>query len=713
MKGFGSTRTLSRHSRAGVGLAAVGLVAALVTAPQTATAGTAQADGGPRLTGFTRAHSATELAAEKAFKKVPSTTVARRLDGYLSRKTGLLGTQGDWRRVQYVVRKLRSYGLTPHVETVYPYMSVPKHISLVMTAPKRHVARTNEKCRAVETDCKDVVVGYNALSPSGDVKGQVVYVNYGTTEDYQVLARKGVSVKGKIVLARYGKVFRGVKTNLAAEHGAKGVLLYSDPADDGYTKGAVYPSGPWRAPDGIQRGSIQELWLYGGDPLTPGWKATKYAKRINPKRSNIGKIPTTPIGYGSAKPMLKALRGPKAPKSWQGGLPFTYRNGAGPTRVHMKLDIAYKVKPIWNVTATIRGAVHPHQVVYLGAHRDTWTYGSDDNLSGAETVMQIGRGLGKLLKSGWRPDRTIKLATWDGEEYGLFGSTEHAEGQGQSRLDHVVAYVNMDGAAGQDFGASAVPSLDRLVFDTTKSVQWPHTGGTIYADWAAKSGGSPTVARLGSGSDYTAYLDHFGVPAVDIGASTPSGDYHCACDNNYMERTFIDPGWHYHVAMAKEAGIVTMRLAGSDAVLLRYRSYANEVGTYLQEFAKAQRTAYGRQVVDISRDLRQAKLWAQAAAAEQARQRTLLQSGRTGPLQDMNRRLMAVERDLLTRSGLPGRPWYRHQIYAPGVNQGYGTQELPGLHDALFLHHNPAQAKRYEAKLFASLRAATATLRKA
>jgi N-acetylated-alpha-linked acidic dipeptidase len=558
---------------------------------------------------------------------------------------------------------------------------------------------------------QDVVVGYNALSPSGNITAPVVYVNYGTTSDYATLASMGVSVKNKIVIARYGRVFRGVKTNLAAEHGAKGVILYSDPADDGYKQGLVYPNGPWRAPDGIQRGSIQQLWQYTGDPLTPGWPSTKNAKRISPNKSNLGKIPTTPIGYGSARPILAHLGGPAAPASWQGGLPLTYRLGSGST-VHMNLKIKYVIRPVYDVTASIRGRTHPNQVVQVGAHADAWVYGSDDNLSGAEAVLQIGRGLAKLMATGWRPARTIEVGTWDGEEYGLFGSTEYAEAAGKSRLGHVVTYFNMDGAAGKYFGASSVPSLDGVIRDVAKLVHWPHTSGTAYDEWAKDSGTTtPTPDRLGSGSDYTAFLDHFGVPAADIGSGTPSGDYHCSCDNFYMESHFIDPGWRYHVATARVVGLAVLRMADADVIPLHYAPYGREVRTYLDQLSAQQDQVFGRQLVNLQRDKAQATRWANAAAALDRQIRRRLAAGRTAGLNALTLRLSRVERELLVARGLPGRSWYKHQIYAPGVNSGYGTQELPGINDALFLHNNTAQAKRYEASLYHSLRAATATLR--
>lgn len=701
---------LSTTRRRRTAVAVLATAAALCAGALTAATGQAAAAASPRLDGFTAAHSATERATETKFMKMPSAALAQNLDQQLSRETGLVGTVNDKHRADKIVARLRSFGLTPHVSTFYPYLSVPKKVSVQMTSPYRFTAQNKEPCYSFETDCKDVVVGYNALSPSGDVTAPIVYVNYGTVADYATLAKLGVSVKGKLVLARYGQVFRGVKTNLAAEHGAKGVIIYSDPKDDGYTNGPVYPNGPWRSPDGIQRGSVQELWQYAGDPLTPGYAATKNAPRIDPSKANLAKLPTAPISYGSAQPILTNLGGRKAPTSWQGGLPLTYRLGSGAT-VHLKLNIAYKIAPVYDITASIPGRTHPDEVVQLGAHHDAWTHGSDDNLSGAETVLQIARGLSTLLKQGWRPARTIELGTWDGEEYGLFGSTEYAESVGRSRLGQVVGYLNMDVTAGKYFGASSVPSMDRLIRDTTKLVPWPGTNGSLYDSWAKESGGTPTPERLGSGSDYTAFLDHFGVPAADLGSSTPSGDYHCSCDNYWMESHYIDPGWRYHVGIAQEVGLVTLRLADADIVPLHYTPYAAEVQTYLTDLQKQQQKVYGRQVVDLGRDIVAAKRWAAAATALQRQADRLLANGASRQRLDaVTTRLSRDERDLLTRRGLPGRPWYEHQIYAPGVNSGYGTQVLPGINDALFLRHRPAEARSYEASLHASLVAATHTL---
>jgi hypothetical protein len=718
---FPRTTTVRTALTAGVAVAA--LVVGMAVAPDATATRAPSTSGAPpglpgaaapesRLDGFTAVTSRVERAAERVFKTYPSAKLARGLDKELSRRPGLVGTANDRQRMHEIVARLKSFGLTPHVWKYYVYMSVPRRIHVQMTAPVKFTAANKERCRRkIETDCKDIVVGYNALSPAGDLTRHVVYANYGTTSDYAALARRGVSVKNKIVLARYGAVFRGVKTNLAAEHGAKGVILYSDPADDGNRLGKVYPRGPWRAPDGIQRGSVQQLWRYSGDPLTPGRPALKNAKRISPKKSNIAKIPTVPISYASARPILTHLGGAKAPKSFQGGLHLTYRLGSK-SKVHMHVGVVYRIRKVYDVTASIRGSVHPKQVVQLGAHHDAWVYGSDDNLSGAESVLQIGRGFAKLLKTGWRPARTVELGTWDGEEYGLFGSTEYAEQAGRSKLGHVVAYLNMDIAAGQDFGATTLPSFDRLIRSVTKQVHWPHSKGTAYDNWAKNSGEKvPTPDRLGSGSDYTAFLDHFGVPAADLGSGTPSGDYHCSCDNFYMETHFIDPGWKYHVAIAKVVGLAAMRLADADVVPLHYTGYAAEVHRYLNHLSAQQNRAFGHQVVKLDRDKAAAAQWQAAAKAMQARiNADLRQDVGMRRLNKLTIQLEKVERALLVARGLPGRHWFKHQIYAPGVNSGYGTQVLPGINDALFLRHNHAQARQYARSLHTSLRTAAHVL---
>ncbi|MFC5181262.1 M28 family peptidase [Actinomadura harenae] len=665
------------------------------------------------IPGFTAKSSAWQRAYEKEFSAIPSAANARRLDAELAQEPALAGTTGDWHRVQRIVRELRSYGLKPQVNTYYTYLSRPKRVSVEMTAPQRRVLPVKETKQPWQKYFDDIIPGYNGLSPSGNVEGEVVYANYGRPEDFALLAKNGISLKGKIALVRYGQVFRGVKPAQAAKAGAKAVIIYSDPANDGFNRGTVYPKGPWRASDGIQRGSVAQMMYAAGDPLTPGWASTKHARRLKPSQAPElqGLIPTTPISYGAAEPLLRALNGAQVPKEWQGGLPFPYHFGPGGTRVHLDLQSDFITTPIWDVTVRIPGAKRPDQEVVLGGHHDAWAYGSLDNLSGTENVLQVARALGKLLKRGWRPDRTVVLATWDGEEYGIYGSTEYAE-EHEKQLRNAVAYVNMDMAAGSEFTPASTPALDQSVIDASKEVPWPGTNGTLYDAWKEQNKGQTPIDRIGGGSDFQPFFQRFGVPAMDLGATSPgtSGNYHCTCDDFYSTEHFGDPTWEYHAAMSKLAGIATLRLANADVIAMHYQPYAAETVGYLNDFSTEQQQKLGKVAVDVSRDVRQAQAWEKAAQALQDRADKALAKGDTAVFRSLNDRLIRAERDLLTNAGLPARPWYRHQIYAPGLDTGYATQRLPALHDALFLQNNPASARVYEGRLYASLQAATRTL---
>ncbi|MCP2339448.1 M20/M25/M40 family metallo-hydrolase [Actinomadura rupiterrae] len=689
------------------------VAAGLATAVPLVAAAPAAGRSPAPIPGFTARSSAWQRAYEQAFSAIPSASNARRLDAELAEEPALAGTTGDWQRVERIVRELRSYGLRPEVKTYYTYLSRPKRISVEMTAPQLRVLPVKEKKQPWQKFYDDVIPGYNGLSPNGNVEGEVVYANYGRPQDFALLAKNGISLKGKIALVRYGQVFRGVKPREAAKAGAKAVIIYSDPANDGFTRGPVYPNGPWRAADGIQRGSVAQIMNAAGDPLTPGWPSTKHARRLKPSQAPMlqGLIPTTPISYGAAEPLLRALSGAQVPKEWQGGLPFPYRFGPGGTRVHLDIQSNFITTPIWDVTVRIPGAKRPDQEVLLGGHHDAWTYGSLDNLSGTENVLQVGRALGKLLKQGWRPNRTIVLATWDGEEYGTYGSTEYAEDH-ERQLRNAVAYVNMDIAAGSEFGPSATPALDQSIIDASKEVRWPGTKGTLYDAWKQQNDGQTPIDRIGGGSDFQAFFQRYGVPAMDLGAGSPgsSGNYHCACDDFYSTEHFSDPTWEYHAAMSRLAGIATLRLANADVIAMRYQPYATETVGYLNDFTAQQKQKLGKVVVDVSRDVKQAQAWERAAQVLQAKADAALGKGDTAAFRRLNDRLIRAERDLLTHAGLPTRPWYRHQIYAPGADTGYATQRLPGLNDALFLQHDPGIAQAYEARLYASLQAATRTL---
>src|SRR4051794_39936358 len=424
--------------------------------------GAAQAQEGD-LDGFTPGHAAQQQQYEARFQQGVSADSLGRLNRGYSRRPHVVGTDNQARVVESALAKLRSYGLNAHLQSYDVWISRPESIQVSMTKPYLRSATVKEKPMPWSRDFEDVVVGYNAYSPPGDVTAPVVYANYGLPADYAALDKLGVSVEGKIVLVRYGQSFRGVKVHVAEQHGAKGVIIYSDPKDDGFVRGPVYPEGPWRPADSIQRGSIQFIWDYPGDPLTPGEPSIPGTKRLKPSQAtNLAKIPSTPISYGDAQPTLQALGGPEAPENFQGGLPFKYHVGPGPTEAHLNLKIAYDTEKVTDVIADVRGTRHPDQKVVVGGHSDAWTYGTNDNVSGVTAAMEIGRSLGKLLKQGWHPDRTIQLAAWDGEEYGLLGSTEFGE-QFATQQDNVVGYLNMDIVSGRSFSAGGVPSVDKLL----------------------------------------------------------------------------------------------------------------------------------------------------------------------------------------------------------------------------------------------------------
>jgi N-acetylated-alpha-linked acidic dipeptidase len=688
-------------------VAACGLVCA--GAVGTASAQTEAGD----LDGFTPGHAAQQRAYEARFQKGVSAENIGRTSRSQTRRPHLVGTENQRAVVESSLATLRRYGLDAHMQSYDVYLSRPEQIQVSMTKPYVRQLSVKERPFPWLRDFDDVVDGYNAYSPPGDVTGRLVYVNYGLPEDYAALDRLGVSVAGKIVIVRYGGSFRGVKVHLAEQHGAKGVIIYSDPEDDGYVQGKVYPEGPWRPADSIQRGSIQFIWDYPGDPLTPGKPSIPGTTRLAPDQAtDLAKIPSTPISYGEAQPLLQALGGPEAPEAFQGGLPFRYRVGPGPTEARLNLDIAYETTRVNNAIAVIRGTTHPDEKVVIGAHSDAWTYGGSDNDSGWTAVMEIGRSLGRLLDRGWRPERTIVLAGWDGEEYGLLGSTEWGEQFRRDVGDNVVAYINMDGVAGREFSAGGVPSLDKTITDVTRTVQDPG-GGSIYSAWTGDAP-APTLNRLGSGSDYTVFLDHLGATSMEVGYSSPGGEYHSAYDDTYQVEKFLDPGYLGHQAASRTSGVTALRLANADALPLRYSDYARAVDGYVAELEEIQDANPLASQVELGALREAAQDWGAASMALEARSAELV-SGDSPPsraLRRINRALMRQERQLTTRRGIPGRPWFRHQIYAPGINTGYAAQFLPGIRDALDAGDD-ATVRTYRDLLLDSLRRVTATASRA
>ncbi len=673
----------------------------------TATGMSTAAQAEPPIPGFTPGHSAKQQQAEQSFQRAISANDIGRFSRTVSKRPQLIGSPGNRRAFKHSVKTLRGYGLRVKGASYDVYISRPEKIQVTMTKPFRREARVKEPRFPWQRYYDEVVVGYNAYSPKGDVTGELVYANYGLPADYEALEKLGVNVRGKIVIVRYGESFRGVKAKVAEDHGAKGLIIYSDPEDDGYVKGPVFPNGPWKDANGIQRGSIEYIFDYPGDPLTPGLPSTPGTPRLDPAdATNLPKIPTTPLSYGEAEPMLKALTGPEAPESFQGGLRFKYHVGPGPTETRLNLDIAYEQERVNNVVAKIRGTKHPEQKVVLGGHFDGWTYGTDDNTSAWSSIVQAGRGFGRLLKRGWRPDRTIVLVGWDGEEYGLLGSTEWVEDLRPDLRRDAIAYINMDGVGGREFGAGAVPSLDQLIKDVSQTVPAPGANGTVHDSWAAD--GEPTVDRLGSGSDYTAFLDHVGVPSLEVGFSTPGGEYHTSYDDTRMMERFLDPGYLGHQAASRMSGTIAMRLAEADALPFRYSEYAAAVEGYVRELQGQD----GAGIVDLEPLMAQAQAWKAAAGALEQRAAGLLGSDelstRRGKrqLEAINSSFMRQERALTQSEGLAGRPWFKHMIYAPGVLTGYAAQFLPAIADAI-TDGDAATANRYRDLALESLRRAT------
>ena len=655
------------------------------------------------ITGFRDA--ATETQLEKSFIAVPDAKLAGDHLRALTSAPHMTGTPEDRKTADYVAEKFRAAGLeTQIVEYKVWLAGKPDEVSLQIVYPK--IARQALKLREhVDGDRYEddprVVQPFNAGSPSGEVEGDVVYANYGRPEDFRKLQEMKVDVRGKIVITRYGTNYRGVKSHVAEQYGAAGVIIYSDPSDDGYVKGDVYPKGPWRPDSGVQRGSVGYIFKYPGDASTPGFASVPDlpdSKRIEPEKSgDMPSVMTMPISYGDAKLILQEIGGPESPRDWQGGLPFTYHVGPGPTRVHMRLRLNYAYRTIWDVIGTIPGKDFPNETVIGGNHRDAWVYGAVDPSSGTAAMLETVHGLGELLKTGWRPKRTIILGSWDAEEQGLIGSTEWVEDQ-EKKLGGAAVYFNMDTAvSGPLFAASAVPSLKQFMRDVTRAVPSPG-GGSVYDAWLkAKQNPSNNdavksklpnvqtsdlpVGDLGSGSDFTPFLQHIGIPATDISSSGPYGVYHSAFDNLQWFETFADPNFLYEQEMARVFGIQVLRIANADVLPHDYETYGKEITAYLEALQRRCGTAFGKQSPDFAPSLDAAHRLMNAGHALLASQAAPPESSQAR--EKLNQALISAERQLLVPEGLPKRPWFRHTIYAPGEFTGYAAVVVPSVTEAV------------------------------
>lgn len=695
--------------------------------------------------GYTPASSANERDWEQKFRAVPAPASAREHLRRLTAEPHVAGTREDYATAIYVRDQIRSYGISADLkeyDVLLPYPKTDPIVELIASRRERLLVREAVIAADPSSSHPRIIPLFNGYSASGDVTAPVVYVNYGLPPDYEALRKLGIDVKGKIVLARYGSSFRGVKAKVAEENGAIGVIIYSDPADDGYVKGDVYPRGPWRPASSAQRGSVQYLFQYPGDPLTPGRPSIPGVPRLKlEEATDLTRIPVQPISYGEARKVLEKLRGPLRPKGFQGGLPFAYHVGGTPeVKLRLKTDMDYQTRKIWNVMARIDGAQLRDEWIILGNHRDAWTFGAVDPNSGTSAMLEVARGLGKLLKDGWTPRRTIIFGSWDAEEYGLIGSTEWAEENAKELQEKAVVYLNMDAAvSGSNFGASSVPTLWKTIRAVTRDINDPKSGKTVYQQWQARAqdsepdaemtsaeAGTDTqvaearIGALGSGSDYTPFLQHLGISSTDMGFGGDYGVYHSAYDSFHWMSSFGDPTFAYHVAAAQLWGTMAMRIAGAEGLPFDYTSYAGEVRTFFDEsvkFAQGRKLASGFDDKAMNEALDEfAK---EAARIEQNRVEALAElsrnksdAGALAKLTRINKALIAAERSLVDDRGLRGRPWYKHQIYAPGFYTGYAAQPLPDFRQGLE-DRNSSNAKAGLERIVAALQRTTATLRKA
>ncbi len=634
--------------------------------------------------------AAAEARLDEEFLAVPDAKLAGADLKTLTAEPHIASSPEDLKTAQFVAAKFRAAGLETEIVPYRVLMNQPRKVSFEAKTDDGKLLATGPTPEHVAGDPFDdnpkVVMPFNGSSASGDVTGEVVYANYGTLADYDRLAAEHVDLHGKIVLTRYGGNFRGVKVYIAQQRGAAGVLIYSDPRDDGYYQGDVYPHGPWRPATGVQRGSVQYLFKYPGDPQTPGVASTvdlPDSARMDPmKTGNQPAIPSIPISYHDAEPILRALKGDAVPTSWQGALPFHYHVGGSGVVVHLVSDQDYKIRTIWDVIGRVKGTEQPDAWVVLGNHRDAWVYGAVDPNSGTASMLEAVRGIGVLMSKGWRPKRTIVFASWDAEEEGLIGSTEWAE-QNAVPLQKAVAYFNVDVAvAGPNFSADAVPSLKMFLRELTKEVASP-AGGSVYSQWSSRSSHEAAAAKgeavapvgdLGSGSDFTPFLQHLGVPSTDIGSQGAYGVYHSVFDNYAWYTMNADPHFVYLQEMARVFGLEALHMADADVLPLDYVTYGKELTEYLKD-AEAKSSA---KTLDFGPALAAAGQF--TAAAEQAMK---VEMNPPADPAALNQSLRAVETAFLSRTGLPNRPWYKHTIYAPGEYTGYAAVDIPGVNEAL------------------------------
>jgi N-acetylated-alpha-linked acidic dipeptidase len=666
---------------------------------------------------------------DAVFLAVPDAKLAGQHLKVLTAKPHMAATPEDHETAEYVAQKFIAAGLETKIVPYRVLLNQPRKVTFEAHSDQGVLLSSGPAPEHVSGDPYQddprVVMPFNGSSGSGDVTGEVVYANYGQLEDFDQLAAQHIDLHGKIVLVRYGANFRGVKVYIAEQRGAAGVLIYSDPQDDGYYQGDPYPNGPWRPDSAVQRGSVQYLFKYPGDPETPGVASTvdlPDSARLDPlKTGNQPSIISIPISYHDAEPILKAMEGANVPKGWQGALPFSYHVGGAGVSVHLISDQDYQVRTIWDVIGRIKGTKYPDNWVVVGNHRDAWVYGAVDPNSGTAAMLESVHGFGALLKTGWKPKRTIVFGSWDAEEEGLIGSTEWTEEHARA-LEQAVAYFNVDvGVAGTEFGAEAVPSLKQFIREVSQEVPSPK-GGTVYYQWklaligASSKASDPgntghvdhanapsediPVGDLGSGSDFTPFLQHVGVPSTDIGSHGPYGVYHSVFDNYAWYIQNADPTFVYLQEMARILGLEALHMADADVLPYDYATYGREITSYI-ETAKRKVAARG---LDFEPAEAASARFTKAAEAVHSRQ---ISPG-AKPAQ-LNMLLRETEADFISPTGLPNRGWYKHTIYAPGEYTGYAAVVIPGVNEALDAK-DPATASQQLDVLTQALNRAATTL---
>lgn len=665
---------------------------------------------------------------ESLLRELPDTARLRAAMRIMSADPHHAGFPMSRRVAEYALQQFRSWGLEARLDTFQALMPVPVERHVEMVAPTRFVARLAEPALDEDPDSRDQgqLPTFNAYSPDGDATGELVYVNYGVPEDYEALARLGVDVRGKVVIARYGRSWRGIKPKVAAEHGAVACIIYSDPRDDGYWGGDVYPRGPMRPELGAQRGSVMDMPTYPGDPLTPGW-GNRPGGRMLPRDSaaTIEPIPVLPIGYGDALPLLRALGGPVVPTDdWKGALPITYHIGPGPTRVRVALRFDWQVRPLYNVVARIPGATWPDQWVLYGNHHDAWVNGAEDPVSGAVTVLEAARGFAELVRGGWHPQRTIQFSLWDGEEWGLLGSTEYAEANADALRTSAVVYFNSDTNGRGPLGASGSHTLETFLREVARDARDPDgatalEAATTFAVSRARTALDSTRARnrpfrigaLGSGSDYTAFIDHLGVASLDVrhGGAVEDGIYHSIYDSFTHYTRFNDTSFVYGRAQAGAMGSAVLRMADAPLLPWNFADAAATYRRYVAEIDTLARRTLPADTLDLSPltaaldGLAAAGARFDSALARATAQGSSWLTRNQRALGAINRDIYQSERDLTDPAGLPRRPWYRHTIYAPGFYTGYGVKTMPGIREAVE-QKNMAEARAQLSNVVAAIR---------